>query len=154
MWAAARHLRKMAQSPAASPCCSAKGTALGWCFACPVFPAWAVLTLTLCSCPQSRSCFRCQGLLLALCLEVQKNRPGYHTDLSNHTLQTRNIFPRSSRQVHLKLCLQGLNSPSPCQLRAVCALPCQREGVPTAWGGCTGMLFQQSSPEMCFNCTR
>lgn len=35
-----------------------------------VFPAWAVLTLTLCSCPQSRSCFRCQDLLLGLSSEV------------------------------------------------------------------------------------
>lgn len=58
---------KEAQSPAASPCCCAKGCGE---MQSSVFPAWAVLTLTLCSCPQSRSCFRCQALLLALCLEV------------------------------------------------------------------------------------
>lgn len=37
-----------------------------------VFPAWVILSLTLFSCPQSKSCFRCQGLILALCIKVQK----------------------------------------------------------------------------------
>lgn len=42
-----------------------------------MFPASVILTLTTYLSPRSRSCFRCQSLSLALCLEVYKKYQGY-----------------------------------------------------------------------------
>lgn len=117
MWATVRYLRKMIQTPTASPCSSLpwetgrlgrpggralpgsvprawqQGDTLPTWDQSSVFPAWVFL-------------FRCQSLSLALCLEVYKKYQGYQARRLTYqttTLQARGICLKNSSHVILKL---------------------------------------------------